>query len=332
MVGDTLRMKLKSKNYLSKKEEYQRNLQVRNIIKSIESSWNNTSTSDDDLKEFRLDNGTIKISDRANSNFSNINLIEDRELRNLFKECLKYKRKGEIRKLVRQSKYDFNVFYRTKKALNIPNFDIAKNRQNLELEIIEKYLIEDLTTIELGEIYGFTSQNINNILRRNNIKIKDRYSKRRTLKFATKSDLSQEELEKTLYKKYVLEKKSINDIKKEIGLDEGCIANKLRAMKINVKPSRSKTQIKFTCLWCGKVDFAWTTGGKMQKYCCSSHKNKAKDLRRMKPTPKAMQSMLLELSNTWKEQYADILNKIMEKSVNHEKILEFSNNSMRAEQ
>ena len=315
-------MKQQPKKTLTKEEEYKRTLKVRNIIKSFETSWNNKSIVDE----------PIKIGDRANSNFSNINLIEDKELKNLFKQCLKSTRKGEIRQLVRESKYDFNIFYRTKKALNIPNFEIAENRQNLESEIIEKYLIEDLTTIEIAELYNFTPTNINNILRRNKIKIKDRYSKRRVLKFATKSNLTQENIEKILYKMYAIENKTIKDIRKETGLDEGCIANKLRAMKITVKPSRNKTEVKYTCLWCGKEDFAWTTGGRMQKYCCSSCKNKAKDLRRMKPSPKAMQKMLSELSSTWQDKYELILKKIMEKSVNHNKIIEFSKESMRAEQ
>lgn len=64
-----------------------------------------------------------------------------------------------------------NVIYRTKKQLKLPNFDQSTKRQNLELEIIEKYLIEKMSSEDIGKLCGFDGQQILNILRKIKFKL-----------------------------------------------------------------------------------------------------------------------------------------------------------------
>src|SRR5690606_19569440 len=156
------------------------------------------------------------------------------------------------------------------------------DRQNLEAEIIEKYIVDKLSTSEIGTLYGFNAENISKILRKNNVKLRPQFYIN-VKRFSTKQNYSPEELEYLLIKKYKYEKKTIAEIRKETGLDENCISNKLRSYGIEVKPSRNKTGVFKKCLWCSKEFNAWITNGpRTQNYCSRSCNCKAKDFRAQK--------------------------------------------------
>ncbi len=296
------------KKKLTKIEEYDLNLKVRNLCKQFEKDWKNNLEKEDMYGLTQKESGQIN---REESFHSKIKKIEDKKLRLLFKKLYNIgTKKGNIQSTIKKSGIDMNIVYRTKKKLQLPNFDLGTNRQNLELEIIEKYILEKLSSEDIGNQYNFNGANILHILKKNNIKIRDS-GYNNIVKFKTKQPYSPEELQELLTRKFKVEKKSIKQIKKETGLDESCISNKLKAYGFQIKPSKLKTGIIKQCLWCKtQFDAYIITGPRTQNYCSKRCNCKAKDLRAKKGTTKRIENMIQELENTWGNQFEDKLKEI----------------------
>lgn len=85
----------------------------------------------------------------------------------------------------------------------------------------------------------------------------------------------------------------------------------------SVNPKRHiKKGKKATCCWCRKKYHRYISKGiRKQKYCCSSCKNKAKDLRRMLKDKSSYKFRLdkfnSELQTTWGSQFAEVYKKIL---------------------
>lgn len=281
---------------LSKLEEYELNLRVKNICKSFETNWRNTPEKSQKVQE--------------DFSFRNINLIPNPELRDLFIECSKTTKKGQIRQLVRKSKFDFNVFYRTKKKYKIPNFEFTENRQGIESKVIELYIINKLSTSQIAKEINFCDQSVNNILRKNNIEIRPN-SYTNLERYPTKQNYSFEELFHLLYLKYYLQKKTIKQIAKELKIDQGTVSKRLKFYGFEIKLAKPMSGERRKCLWCKSEFEAYiSTGIRSQKFCSNSCKNKAKDLRRNKGTPQRIDSMITKLQQIWGDKFPEVIKNI----------------------
>ena len=82
---------------------------------------------------------------------------------------------------------------------------------------------------------------------------------------------------------------------------------------VEVKPNPRGRKVK--CYWCGKLYNRYIlVGPKKQKYCCSSCKNRAKDVRRLlknKSNPKRLNKLISDIKQTWGSQFPKAYDKII---------------------
>jgi len=82
---------------------------------------------------------------------------------------------------------------------------------------------------------------------------------------------------------------------------------------VEVKPNPRGRKVK--CYWCGKLYNRYILGPRKQKYCCSSCKNRAKDLRRMlkdkTPSEVRLNKFISNLKTTWGAQFPQAYKKIL---------------------
>lgn len=220
---------------------------------------------------------------------------------------------GIQRKLADKFSISMASVYRVRKMLKLP--DLKQNRKKILKRIVYLYFTKEKSTENIGKIIGYSSANIQYILKKNNFELRDRsYSNIKLYKTRNKDYTPNKLLNKI--KEMYYNGHTITNISKTLKIDTGTVSNKLKAMNIKIKkPALTKSNIK--CLWCNKPIKCVNAskGARKQKYCSGRCSSKAKDLRkiiRKHKTSRVNYDLLFnELKNTHKDNYNNIIKEIM---------------------
>jgi hypothetical protein len=175
-----------------------------------------------------------------------------------------------------------------------------------------------MSSLHIGPIVKMCPENVRKILIANNVEMRPAHVTDCKY-FKTRSHLTPTILLKEIKRLYTEEHMPLCDIAKEVGIWEGTVSSKLKAMgfeiitrrsvhKITIKPNyniigiytgksnpyvlyyfngdyefghRERRGVKGICLWClAEFTSNISRGPRKQKYCCRKHNEKAKDLRR----------------------------------------------------
>ncbi len=215
------------------------------------------------------------------------------------------------------------LVYRIRKMLNLPNLHDAKNhpgKKALYKRIKRLYFCEERSTLQIAKIIRMSDDRINQILKEQDVELRPQHCTNPKY-FKTRSGISPSELLKKIRTMYLDKKMSAKQIAKQLGIDQGTVRTKLKCMRIELRNNKKEYRLKnggYPCLWCGQImeKVYINTGIRKQLYCCSSHNNKAKDLRRMIKGKRVslirLESFESELKTAWKEKYHEARSRILD--------------------
>lgn len=212
---------------------------------------------------------------------------------------------------------EFNIsiptVYRIRKKLGLKHLHDPKHPGRKALyKRIRKLYHKHESTSKVGMIVGMSSQNINKILRKQNVKINPPYLTN-ILLMPSHNGMPTTKLNKTIKKLYLEEGMTGKEISEALNCNHNSIVARLRAMGISPKQNHQHVHGGYPCLWCNTImDKVWVARGKRkQKYCCSSCKNKVKDYRRYLDAERRIKLFEEELKqnhgDSWKEAKERIL-------------------------
>lgn len=118
----------------------------------------------------------------------------------------------------------------------MPDLHDVKNhpgKRKLYKRIRQLYLTKERSTSHIGEILGMSAANVQKILKQMNIELNPRHLTNPRY-FPTKSHLTPHQLLKEIKRLYVDKKLPANHIAKKLGINEGTVRTKLKAMRIKI--------------------------------------------------------------------------------------------------
>lgn len=198
---------------------------------------------------------------------------------------LKADRDGVQKVLAKRFNISIATVSRVRKFLGLPclHSDKHPGRVKLIKRVKKMYVIQERSTANIAKVLRMSPQTVNNILRKQGVLLRERKVTNGLYFKFKKSSVSTSQLIVMIKKMYV-EGFSVNKIAKELCVDVGAVSRKLKKMGFDTerRSSRKRVMSDRSCLWCNKsLGLVWFDKGKRkQLYCCSSCKNKAKDLRR----------------------------------------------------
>ena len=190
-------------------------------------------------------------------------------------------KKGALREMAKHFKISTALVYRIRKRLDLPEWDKTVGRRKFEKRIMKLYS-KGYSTERIAKIVKMHSQGVNMILRSRNVELKPQHCTD-PLFFKVKNYKgSMTQLLKIIKEKYETGM-SAAQISKEIGIDQGTVCTKLKAMGIPLRQNHRGLPGGYPCRWCGVImEKVWQNKGpKKQIFCNHSCKNKAKDYRRI---------------------------------------------------
>ena len=146
-------------------------------------------------------------------------------------------RDGIQKKLAEHFGITIPTVYRIRKKLNLPNLHDAKNHPGKRLlmkRIRKLYLTKERSSCQIAKILGMNSENVRQMLRKMNIEIRSsNYGNPKY--FLTKSNITPHQLLQKIKRMYVDEKLPATHIAKKLGIDQGTVRTKLKAMNIKIE-------------------------------------------------------------------------------------------------
>ncbi|GEM_PF-2207748 len=142
---------------------------------------------------------------------------------------------GLIKKLAKEFNISDCTVQRIRKELELPLIHSEKHpgRKKFYRRVKKLYLWKERSTNDIARITHMSSQRINQILREMNVKLRPQYVTN-CLYFKTKSKLKHAELLKKIRDLYEDDKMPISIIAKKLGIDQGTVSHKLKAMGIEI--------------------------------------------------------------------------------------------------
>jgi len=210
--------------------------------------------------------------------------------------------------------------YKTRVALGLPALepgDDHPGRQALERKIRKLYVLKGLSVIQIGKRVRMNDENVRKILKKHGVEMRVAHVTD-PLYFPIKNsgpgrtDCQLRDKIKTLFYDGV----TIAQIGKQLGVDQGTVSTKLRAMGVDTEPLNNHKKLDggYPCLWCGVVmGKVWQNRGvRRQKYCGSPCSCRAKDYRKIIRGQKCKRPKLVaELKRIHGEDYQRVHNEIM---------------------
>lgn len=227
---------------------------------------------------------------------------------------------GTIKELAKKYNVTDPTIQRLRVKLGMPQLFDANHPGNWKMiKRIKKLYYKGLSSLRIGPIVKMCPENVRKILLAHNVELRPSHVVDCKY-FKTRSHLTPTLLLKEIKRLYTEEKMPLVDIAKEVGVWEGTVSSKLKAMGfdiitrrsmkkgVTIKPSyniigiykgaepyilwywtgvkadfglRKPNGPKGNCLWCLNEFTSYIAKGpRKQKYCCRQCKNKSKDLRR----------------------------------------------------
>lgn len=242
----------------------------------------------------------------------------DSQTSSFINDYLKICRDGHIKSLAEKYHMSICTVVRLRNKLHLPLLFETDARKHL-IKRIKRLYYEGRSSLQIAEIVNYSPEQIRHILIDERVTLRPahvtdcRYFKTQQTKF-TKTLLLKE-----IKKLYVDEHMPCKQIADRLGIWEGTVSSKLKAMGIQIEFKRrqaniqvwqnkdiigiyngdepymvvfgkpvaftmpvNKTGIKGNCVWCGSEFVKYISKGpKTQIFCNHKCKNKAKDLRRI---------------------------------------------------
>jgi DNA-binding CsgD family transcriptional regulator len=161
-------------------------------------------------------------------------------------------------------------------------------------------------------------ENVRKLLKAMNVELRpahiadNRYTK-------TSSNLTPHQLLQEIKELYIYKKMSGKQIAEKLGIDQGTVTTKLRALGIPIRHNTHKyVKGGYRCQWCGEImETVYHIDGKRkQLYCTTRCRNKAKGYRRLISGTRTSQTRLAamesDLRQAWGKEYHDIRRKILD--------------------
>lgn len=146
---------------------------------------------------------------------------------------------GLIKKLAREFNISIATAQRIRNDLELP-FVHSKDhpgRKKFYKRVKKLYLKKERSTCQIAKIMHLSSQRINQILVEQGINLREQYVTK-CLYYKTKSEMPIGKIIKEIKRMYEDEKMPISHIAKELGIDQGTVSNKLKAMGIEIVSRR----------------------------------------------------------------------------------------------
>ena len=146
-------------------------------------------------------------------------------------------RDGIQKKLAQHFGISITLVYRIRKKLNLPDLHDAKNHPGKRLlfkRITYLYLTKERSSVQIAKILNMCCENVRNILKQMNIEIRPSHCTNPAY-FQTKSSITPHKLLQKIKKLYVDERLPASHIAKRLGIDQGTVRTKLKAMKIKIE-------------------------------------------------------------------------------------------------
>lgn len=146
-------------------------------------------------------------------------------------------RDGIQKKLAEHFGLSISVVYRIRKKLNLPDLHDAKNHPGKRLlfkRITKLYLTKERSSVQIARILDMCSENIRKILKKLNIEMRASNITNPAY-YPTKSNITPHKLLQKIKKLYVDEHLPASHIAKKLGIDQGTVRTKLKAMKIKIE-------------------------------------------------------------------------------------------------
>jgi hypothetical protein len=229
-------------------------------------------------------------------------------------------RNGIQQKLAAHFGMSTYTVYRIRKKLGLAHLHDLKNhpgKKKFYKRVKKLYLIKDRSTLQIAKIVRMSDQQINNILKEQNVTLRPQYITDPRYQ-PTTSHLSPHQFLKEIKRLYEDEKLSATAIAKKLGVDPRTVCKRLKAINIELRQHHNKVMPGgYRCQWCAQVmeKVYHNAGPRKQLYCSSTCGNKAKDYRRMQRgirlSTTRMQTMETFLKTAWKMEYQTAIKKIM---------------------
>jgi hypothetical protein len=225
--------------------------------------------------------------------------------------------KGGYQKLMKHYGITWGAVSYIKKKLHLHDLGKNKTRRKLEQRIIKLYQ-DGLSSERVARKVGFCAEQVRIILQEHNIKIRPPHVTDPRF-FKTQSGIAPGKLLSEIKRMYVNEQMPCKQIADRLGIWEGTVSSKLKAMGIQIGFRRrqeniqchtsydiiniynggdpffivygkhvqfempvTKTGVKGNCVWCGTEFLKYISKGIREQIFCSHRcKNRAKDLRRI---------------------------------------------------
>ena len=142
---------------------------------------------------------------------------------------------GLIKKLAKEFKISEATVQRIRRELKLPLIHSEEHpgRKKFYRRVKKIYLWKERSTNGIAKMTRMSSQRINQILKSMNVKLRPQHVTN-CLYFKTRSKLKHSELLKRIREFYEDEKMNISKIAKKLGIDQGTVSHKLKAMGIGI--------------------------------------------------------------------------------------------------
>ena len=142
---------------------------------------------------------------------------------------------GLIKKLAKEFKISDATVQRIRKELKLPliHSELHPGRKKFYRRVKKLYLWKERSTNGIAKMTRMSSQRINQILKSMNVKLRPQHVTN-CLYFKTRSKLKHSELLKRIREFYEDDKMPISKIAKKLGIDQGTVSHKLKAMGIEI--------------------------------------------------------------------------------------------------